>query len=419
MPLHYKKIFTLIFLFIIAVYPHAQTNSSLNNNTNGPAPVSVYPGTQDRDFPAIYTTRTIFNLRIQENNVYKGAVVREIRERYSLAADTPGGKKFDGTTFIFEELRTQGRTLARRLDNIFDGSFTIDREGIVQRADNSYFPMFIGFPVYPKMQNIRVGYKWVAIGDVYADPLRKNIFTKIRFVCEYTYTGVTQFRGVDVHTISAQYAVRYNQGDDPNGDRDLQRVSGSHKVTIYLTTKDSLPFFIQDNIDELYTYPGLAVSVKGFSHTWYSDVVPMQRDVVKQDIIESIIKSSLDSSGFEIEEKEIGISLTTNNIHFIPDRAELLPGEDKKVEIISGILKRIPDRTFLITGHTADIGSQESQIELSTRRAEKIAEILKNDGIDADRIIFIGRGGSEPVADNSTEEGRAKNRRVEIIILED
>ncbi len=370
-------------------------------------------------FPAIYKTRTVYNLRIRENNVYKGAVYRETRERYSLVSETKFEKKFGGTTYIFEELKTEGKDLARKVDNIIEGSFSIDQEGNIERANNSYFPLLAGFPVYPEKQNLKPGYTWIASGEVFVDPLKKNKFTKIKFNCEYKYTGITQYKGIDVYSISAQYAMRYNRGEDPGGDPDLEKVSGSHKITIYLTAKDALPFFIQDNIDDLYTYPNLVVSSKGFSHTWYYDVVPMKRDAVKKEIIESIVKSTLDSKDFEVKEKAEGISLSTNNIHFVPDKAELLPGEDKKVEIISNILKKIPDRTFLVTGHTADIGSKESQLDLSVKRAEKIAQLLKNSGINGDRIIFTGKGGTEPAADNSTEEGRAKNRRVEIIILED
>jgi outer membrane protein OmpA-like peptidoglycan-associated protein len=398
-----------MFLFIIATHSY-----SLGGNADGFTPLFVYPGT--------FQTRTVYNLRVRENNVYRGAVLREVRERYSLVAQTPHAKSFSGTTFVFEELRREGQNIARRVENIIDGSFTVNQQGHVQRVNNSYFPLRVGFPVFPGDQSVKLGDKWTTAGDLFIDPLRKGQFTQIKFICEYTYVGISQFRGIDVHVVTAQYALRYGFGShglDPHGDRDLQRVSGSHRITIYLRTEDSRPFFIQNNIDETYTYSSSTVTIQGFSHTWYTDVIPMRRDVVKRDILESITESIMDNEDFEVVEREKGISLTTNNIHFVPDRAELLAGEDKKIEIISTILKRIPDRTFLVVGHTADVGTRESQMELSVQRAERIARLLERSGIAADRIIFMGRGGTEPVADNSTEEGRAKNRRVEIIILED
>lgn len=405
---HYKTIFAAIFLFIVAIYSYGQ---SLGRNTNELSSVFIYTGA--------YQTRTIYNIRVRENNVYKGHAFREIRENFSLVADTPFEKKFAGRTFIFEELKSQGRDLVRKVNNIIDGSFIVNRDGSIERDEDSIFPRLLGFPVFPEQQNLRIGSTWEAAGSIVVDPLRKNLFTKINFISEYRYAGITHFQGVEVHSITARYAMRYNQGDDPYGDQDLLRVSGSRNATIYITTKDYTPFFIQKNIDEVYTFPSLAVSMRGFSHIWYSNVVPMKRDVVKNDIMESIIRSSLDIEDFDVKEIEEGISLTTNNIHFVPDRAELLPGENRKVEIISTILRRIPDRTFLIVGHTADVGTAESQMELSILRAERIAQLLRQYGISSDRLIFTGKGGTIPVGNNATEEGRARNRRVEIIILED
>ena len=70
-------------------------------------------------------------------------------------------------------------------------------------------------------------------------------------------------------------------------------------------------------------------------------------------------------------------------------------------------------------GHTADVGSLESQINLSQVRAKTIVDELSSRGIDADRFLYTGVGGLEPLGDNSTDQGRRINRRVEIIILED
>ncbi len=79
----------------------------------------------------------------------------------------------------------------------------------------------------------------------------------------------------------------------------------------------------------------------------------------------------------------------------------------------------MPERSFLVVGHTAKIGTEESQLSLSVERAKTIVDYLTGQGIEAERFIYEGRGGTKPVAANDTEENRAKNRRVEIIILED
>lgn len=394
-----------------------------------------------------YKKRTLYNLRIRENNVYKGAIYREIRETFSyegeisieearaqgwLSYDVGDsgliyGDIFSGSGLFFEEMKTGGKDVVKKIDTIVKGSYLVMPDGIEKRLPASSgvldtFPIMINFPVIPNISELEDGTSpsvWTASGDFYADPLKKGVFTKIDFICQYKDGGETTFQGISCRLITAQYAIRYKQGDDPEGDSELLSAEGSHRVAIYLRLDDGAPFFIQDNIEDTYQYPDLTRSVKGFSHTWYTDIIPMQKQAVKTDIEKAIAESTLDTETIKVEEKEDGVSLTLNSLHFVPDSPQLLPGEDEKIAIISSILKKIPNRSFLVTGHTADIGTAESQVELSVERANKIAELLKASGIAPDRIIFTGKGGSEPVGDNATDEGRALNRRVEILILED
>ncbi len=358
----------------------------------------------------IFKKRTVYNLRIRENSEYKGSVYRELRESYALLSENGQKKTFAGHAYLFEELKNEGKDIARKIDDIIDGRFVLFPDGRIERTLNDCFPLIVGFPAYPPDGiQVKPGDTWTSEGDILVDPLKKGIYTKMRFICAYKYSGLTNFKGMDAHLVSAQYAVRYKKGDDTEGDTELLEVSGSHKAAIYLTAKESLPLFIQDNIDEVYKFPDLLHAVKGFSHTWYSDVVPMDRNSVRSEIARALSESGLQSGETSVTEKNEGIALTINTIHFVADRAELLPGEEKKIDIIAGILKKIADRSFMIIGHTADIGSAESQQDLSVKRAGEIAALLEKSGIDPDRLIFTGKGGSEPAADNSTEEGDGFN----------
>ena len=101
------------------------------------------------------------------------------------------------------------------------------------------------------------------------------------------------------------------------------------------------------------------------------------------------------------------------------DSTALLPGEMDKLRQIAAILRGIPGYELLVAGHTARVGSAESQVELSVARATAVADILIGLGVRAaEDISIIGYGAERPVADNNTEAGRARNRRVEITILE-
>ncbi|MDR1901047.1 MAG: OmpA family protein, partial [Treponema sp.] len=91
----------------------------------------------------------------------------------------------------------------------------------------------------------------------------------------------------------------------------------------------------------------------------------------------------------------------------------------EKLDRIAAVLRRRPERDILVAGHTALAGSAEGRERLSLRRAAAVAEYLIAAGVRSrDRVLVRGRGAEVPRADNSTEAGRRRNRRVEITILE-
>ena len=118
------------------------------------------------------------------------------------------------------------------------------------------------------------------------------------------------------------------------------------------------------------------------------------------------------------EETEAGIRLSVRDVKFKPDSGEVLPSEKSRLDEIAAVLKLAPDSHFLIEGHTASVGKPAGEQKLSEERARNIALELSKRGISADKFICKGHGGNKPIASNSSDEGRAKNRRVEITILE-
>ena len=121
--------------------------------------------------------------------------------------------------------------------------------------------------------------------------------------------------------------------------------------------------------------------------------------------------------GLTVSDSDIGIMFDIN-LRFYPDSPELLADEKSRIELIAEKLKEIlkdDGYSILIEGHTADVGKPVGQLNLSIERTRTVMNALIKEGIDEKIFSYKGFGGTMPVADNSTEEGRAQNRRVRII----
>ncbi len=95
--------------------------------------------------------------------------------------------------------------------------------------------------------------------------------------------------------------------------------------------------------------------------------------------------------------------------------AEIRPESKPVLDEVLELLKKEPDWSLTIEGHTDSIGSDTDNLVLSRRRAESVKAYLTASGVNENRLKSVGKGESEPVADNDTELGRARNRRVELV----
>jgi len=104
------------------------------------------------------------------------------------------------------------------------------------------------------------------------------------------------------------------------------------------------------------------------------------------------------------------------DILFAVDSASLRPDLTRDLGALAQNLQAYPDSTVDILGHTDNTGDAGYNQGLSQRRAQSVSDVLVNNGISSLRLRAIGRGEDAPVASNLTPEGRAQNRRVEIVI---
>ncbi len=119
---------------------------------------------------------------------------------------------------------------------------------------------------------------------------------------------------------------------------------------------------------------------------------------------------------FKLQRVQIGKPYKLEDIHFATDSDQLTPKSVDIVETFYEFLKENPNIKVEIQGHTDNVGSAAYNKDLSERRAKTVYLLLVSKGIDPERMTYKGYGESMPVADNSTEEGRAKNRRTVFVI---
>ena len=121
-----------------------------------------------------------------------------------------------------------------------------------------------------------------------------------------------------------------------------------------------------------------------------------------------------DMSAVEKAIAETG-KFVTNNILFETGKATLKPESMAEIQKVADYMKKNPQARFEVQGHTDNQGSDAVNDPLSQQRAESVVKALESLGCDPFNLRPVGKGSHEPVADNKTDEGRAKNRRVEFI----
>lgn len=104
------------------------------------------------------------------------------------------------------------------------------------------------------------------------------------------------------------------------------------------------------------------------------------------------------------------------DILFDFDSAEVRPGLRSDLFVLARSLNDYPDTTVEVVGHTDNTGTAAYNQDLSERRARSVKSVLEQGGVAPSRILAFGRGEDDPIADNLTPEGRARNRRVDITI---
>lgn len=133
---------------------------------------------------------------------------------------------------------------------------------------------------------------------------------------------------------------------------------------------------------------------------------------------EAALRQQLQGTGVEVQRQNDNIVLTMPDaITFDFGRADVKPQFYNVLNNLANTLNQFPETRIQIAGHTDNVGNDASNLRLSQQRANSVRDYLASVGVAPQRMQAVGYGETRPVADNSTEQGRAMNRRVEITLM--
>ena len=360
---------------------------------------------------------------VQEEVSVGGQILYKTEILNKIAVEVLQGDGRDGRIWNRYEIaeKRDGNNVYAWNDS-FDVEYYRDRRGRISGLPKaSLVPTVRNVPVYPPKPVTR-GDRWSERGSemFYLEPTYGiDERLEIHFVANYLYWGRKILGERELDVIFVDYS--YNWEPDPLTLKQLQRYE-PHPVMIHgkfhqelfwdsaagrnYAEEGEFSYAYTMNNGDVFTFRG---TTKG--QAVYPQILN------RADLLQEI--EELDENGIQAEINERGVSLVLNNIHFFPDSAKMLPGEESKLNKILDLLSRYSERDIMIVGHTAGIPKKGDGQLLSEERARVVADIILEAGVrEPSQMIIRGMGKSKPVADNATESGKRKNRRVEIIILE-
>ena len=290
----------------------------------------------------------------------------------------------DGLDVLIKDHKYQNKALIVLTDGYENSSSTTQNEVLLKAMKNEIGIYTIGFGSSIDVEFLRSistntngGYYWIndnnQFDEVFADVYKnmKNYYT-LRFNTPYP---------------------------------------GNYKITIDLCLDDihkSVDYYFNNYVpdllftDNLIEYDSLFYDITGIGDT-----------ITIDDFNSNKIYEGIEYFKF----KEEFDSIIFPNIKFYFDETRIVEGTDKELINVINFMKKYPYLRIEIQGHTDNKGGYLYNEKLSQARAEKVRQMMINQGIDAQRVRTIGYGETKPIATNQTDEGRQENRRVEFLLV--
>lgn len=368
-----------------------------------------------------YNTNNIYRLKIYtKQDIYiDGMFFRTVEAMSKITLQPYGYKEIDNERYVLVKYlfyylnKRQNIDIEYKLSKVDETDFMINSKGEIQIIGGAnYLPPRRNIPSFSS-EYVAKGFKWQSKGeDVFTE---KDEIVKVPSLVNYNVEDILMKDGKTIIIFNANYDTFFNVSAGKYL-KDI-RVKSSTKYNwdstngifseyreIFEITKNYIP-----NSGYEYTsakFQGTSIGIM--------EVVPI--DVAKQyKLARELEKLSSEVSVSPPENNEIKVNIS--DILFDKGSWNIKNTYKEMLNKISEILKQYREIDIVIEGHTDDTGTREFNLELSENRAKAVANILIQNGINSDKISYRGFGPDRPIVPNTSEENKAKNRRVEIKLI--
>lgn len=370
----------------------------------------------------------VFKWDIQENesieivktariNSYVNAKLNRVYDERNIIDIVSKGKKGNANVVkgVFTIYEKNANEQVFRQREKYPVDFTIEPSGRFIVENRDYMPNLRHIPTFPD-RDINLEDVWKADGELVFNEFSRPF--KLTFPVEYKLSNMIKQKDLDIAVIDYEYTINMDLPGNIYPKDFPVKIAGNNKGVIYWDVLNNRPLDIKDLYKIVFLFQGATGKISSAEFQMVieteNNIFPDIKENEKKKNIEDIKKEL--PQDVDIESDERGVVVTMGDILFDFDSYNIREDTREKLKKIGEIIKeKYPDREIIVEGHTDNIGSRSYNNNLSEKRAESVARVLKPE-VGHDKFSFKGYGQDKPVADNFTIEGRRKNRRVEIII---
>ncbi len=351
-------------------------------------------------------------------NYYENDRIRRVYEERNIIDLTCFSRDGDvnhvkGVFSVFH--RESGQSVFK-LREQYMSDFSVSAKGRFDVRKGIYMPNLRNIPTFPDFE-VGQGSTWSAEGQLVINDFSRPFM--LSFPVNYRLEEIKKLNGSEIAVIKYSYEINNTLLNSGYPSDFPVKISASNSGLINWDITQSSPVSINDFYNmTLVMRAGTGFGTMSFrmkidtANEIYSPVPEKEKEQAKAEIE----KALPENSGIDVGLDERGIVLRMGEVLFDFDSAGLREDTMQTLsKVLPVIKKKYPDREIIVEGHTDNTGAKEYNYKLSLERANSVAGYLRN-GLGHDKFSYRGFGPDRPISDNSTREGRGKNRRVEIII---